>query len=118
MHVIRYFEEDTIVHVDCRVDPLSDIDVITTELVLADIQTLENRIARLDKQAKGDRKLQPLLDIAKKMIDHLNTGAPATLYSESGSDAYMELTRETKLISAKPVIYAANVDEAGLAEDN
>jgi ribosome-binding ATPase len=118
VHVVRCFEDDTIVHVDCRVDPLNDIDVINTELVLADIQTLENRIARLDKQAKGDRKLQPLLDIAKKMIDHLNTGAPATLFSESGSDAYMELTRETRLISAKPVIYAANVDEAGLAEDN
>ena len=118
VHVVRCFEDDTIVHVDCRIDPLSDIDVINTELVLADIQTLENRIARLDKQAKGDRKLQPLLDIAKKLLDHLNTGAPAILFSESASDAYMELTKETKLISAKPVIYAANVDEAGLAEDN
>ena len=118
VHVVRCFEDDTIVHVDCNVDPLSDIDVITTELVLADIQTLENRIARLDKQVKGDRKLQPLLDMAKKLLDHLNTGAPAILFSESGSEAFIELTKETRLISAKPVIYAANVDEAGIAEDN
>lgn len=118
VHVVRCFEDDTIVHVDSRVDPLSDIDVINTELVLADIQTLENRIARLDKQVKGDRKLQPLLDMAKKLLDHLNTGAPASLFSENGPDAYMELTKETRLISAKPVIYAANVDEAGIAADN
>jgi len=118
VHVVRCFEDDTIVHVDCNVDPLSDIDVINTELVLADIQTLENRIARLDKQVKGDRKLQPLLDMAKKLLDHLNTGAPAILFSESGSEAFIELTKETRLISAKPVIYAANVDEAGIAEDN
>ncbi len=118
VHVVRCFEDDTIVHVDCKVDPLSDIDVINTELVLADIQTLENRIARLDKQVKGDRKLQLLLDMAKKLLDHLNTGAPAILFSESGSEAFMELTKETRLISAKPVIYAANVDEAGIAEDN
>ena len=118
VHVVRCFEDDTIVHVDCKVDPLSDIDVINTELVLADIQTLENRIARLDKQVKGDRKLQPLLDMAKKLLDHLNTGAPAILFSESGSEAFIELTKETRLISAKPVIYAANVDEAGIAEDN
>lgn len=118
VHVVRCFEDDTIVHVDCKVDPLSDIDVINTELVLADIQTLENRIARLDKQVKGDRKLQLLLDMAKKLLDHLNTGAPAILFNESDSEAFIELTKETRLISAKPVIYAANVDEAGIAEDN
>ena len=86
--------------------------------MLADIQMLENRIARLDKQAKGDRKLQVLLDMAKRLLDHLNTGAPAILFDESGSDAFIELSKETRLISSKPVIYAANVDEAGIAEDN
>lgn len=118
VHVVRCFEDDTIVHVDCKVDPLNDIDVINTELVLADIQTLENRISRLDKQVKGDRKLQPLLDMATKLLEHLNTGSPAILFGDSGSEAFMELTKETRLISAKPVIYAANVDEAGIAEDN
>ena len=118
VHVVRCFENDTIVHVDGVVDPLRDIDVINTELVLADIQMLENRIARLDKQAKGDRKVQPLLDTAGRLLDHLNTGAPAILFNESGSDAFLDLTKETRLISLKPVIYAANVDEDGLGEDN
>lgn len=118
VHVVRCFEDDAIVHVDCNIDPIRDIDVINTELVLADIQTLENRIARLDKQAKGDRKLQVLLDTAKKLLEHLNTGAPAILFADSGSDSFIELTQETRLITSKPVIYAANVDEAGIAEDN
>jgi len=118
VHVVRCFEDDAIVHVDGAVDPLSDIDVINTELVLADIQTLENRILRLEKQARGDRKLQPLLDTAGRLLAHLNTGAPAALFSENGSDAFAELTKETRLISLKPVIYAANVDEDGLGEDN
>jgi GTP-binding protein YchF len=118
VHVVRCFEDDSIVHIDGNVDPLRDIDVVNTELVLADIQTLENRIARLDKQVRGDRKVQPLLDTAKKLLDHLNAGAPAALFSERESDAFIELSKETRLITLKPVIYAANVDEGGLAEDN
>ncbi|MBI5101752.1 MAG: redox-regulated ATPase YchF [Nitrospirae bacterium] len=118
VHVVRCFEDDAIIHVDGTVDPLRDIEVINTELVLADIQTLENRITRLDKQAKTDKKLQPLLEVSKRLLDHLNTGAPAILFAEKESEIFTELTRETRLISLKPVIYAANVDEAGLSEDN
>jgi ribosome-binding ATPase len=118
VHVVRCFESETIIHVDGNVDPLRDIEVINTELVLADIQTLENKISRLDKQARGDKKVQPLLDTAKKLLDHLNTGSPAISFNESASDTFMELTKEISLISLKPVIYAANVDEDGLAEDN
>jgi len=118
VHVVRCFEDDAIVHVDGTVDPLRDIEVINTELVLADIQTLENRLARLEKQAKTDRKLQPLFETAKRLLDHLNTGAPAILFAERESEVFAELTKETRLISLKPVIYAANVDEAGLAHDN
>jgi len=118
VHVVRCFEDDTIVHVDDSVNPLRDIDVINTELVLADIQTLENRIMRLDKQVKGDRKLQPVLDSSRKLLDHLNTGSPAILFSGKDTDAFRELTKDTRLITLKPVIYAANVDEAGLVRDN
>ena len=118
VHVVRCFEDDSIIHVDDSVNPLRDIEVINTELVLADIQTLENRIMRLEKQAKGDKKLQPMLDAARRLLDHLNTGAPAILFSEKDSDVFLEFTKETRLITLKPVIYAANVDEAGLAGDN
>jgi ribosome-binding ATPase len=118
VHVVRCFESETIIHVDGDVDPLRDIDVINTELVLADIQTMENRMARLEKQAKGDKKIQPLFEMAKKIIDHLNTGKPARSFDERESETFLELTREVRLISSKPVIYAANVDEDGLNEDN
>ncbi|MBI5640024.1 MAG: redox-regulated ATPase YchF [Nitrospirae bacterium] len=118
VHVVRCFEDDAVVHVEGSVDPLRDMDVINTELILADIQTLENRILRLDKQAKGDRRVQPLLDTAGRLLDHLNTGAPANLFEGRESEAFTELTKETRLISLKPVIYAANVDEKGLGKDN
>lgn len=118
VHVVRCFENDTIVHVDSNVDPLRDIEVINTELILADIQTIENRISRLEKQARGDRKLQPLLDMANNLLAHLNTGAPAILFEGKDADAFVELAKETRLITLKPVIFAANVDEDGLSEDN
>ncbi|MCE5194041.1 MAG: redox-regulated ATPase YchF [Nitrospiraceae bacterium] len=118
VHVVRCFEDENIIHVDGNIDPLRDIEVINTELVLADLQTLENSITRLDKQAKGDKKIQPLLDMAKKVFDHLSTGKPAVLFDERESDVFVELAKETRLITSKPVIYAANVDEKGLAEDN
>ncbi|MCE5311527.1 MAG: redox-regulated ATPase YchF, partial [Nitrospiraceae bacterium] len=118
VHVVRCFEDENIIHVDGSVDPLRDIDVINTELVLADMQTLENRMSRLEKQAKSDKKIQPLLNIAKGLLDHLATGKPAAAFGERETDLFKELTKETRLITLKPVIYAANVDEAGLAEDN
>lgn len=118
VHVVRCFESETIIHVDGTVDPLRDIEVINTELVLADMQTLETRISRLDKQVRGDKKAQPLLDMARKVLDHLNTGKPAISFSERESDSFIELTKEISLISLKPVIYAANVDEDGLGTDN
>lgn len=118
VHVVRCFENELIIHVDGTVDPLRDIEIINTELVLADIQTLENRIMRLDKQARGDKKAQPLLELAKRVIDHLGSGKPAVSFNERESETFRELTREISLLSLKPVIYAANVDEDGLSDDN
>lgn len=117
LHVVRCFEDENIIHVDGNVNPLRDIEVINTELILADIQAVENRVMRLEKLAKTDRKLQPLADTAKKLLGHLNIGEPAVTFSEKESDAFIELTKETRLITLKPVIYAANVDEDGLAGD-
>jgi hypothetical protein len=118
LHVVRCFEDENVIHVDGNVNPLRDIEVINTELILADIQTLENRVSRLEKLAKTDKKSQPLADTAKKLLEHLNTGEPAFTFSEKESDLFLELTKETPLITVKPVIYAANVDEDGLGADN
>ncbi|MBC8414566.1 MAG: redox-regulated ATPase YchF [Nitrospira sp.] len=118
VHVVRCFESESIVHVDGDVDPLRDIEVINTELVLADIQTLENRMKRLDKQVRIDKTLQPLFNSAKKLLEYLNTGKPASSFEDREADAFVDLMKDTGLISLKPMIYAANVDEDGLAEDN
>ena len=118
VHVVRCFESEEVIHVDGSVDPLRDIEVIESELILADIQALDNKISRLEKQARGDKKLQPQLDMAKKVIAHLNEGNPASNFSEHESDTFAEMTKDIRLISSKPMIYAANVDEDGLEEDN
>lgn len=118
VHVVRCFEDENIVHVEGSVNPLRDIETIETELILADIQTLENRILRLEKQVKGDKKAAPLLEMAKNLLGYLNSGKPAISFEKQSSEIYQELLKETRLISAKKVIYAANVDENGLTEDN
>lgn len=118
VHVVRCFDDENVVHVDGTIDPVRDIEVINTELILADIQSVENRMHKLEKQARGDKKVQPVVDMAKKVIEHLNQNKPVLLFEEKDSDAFIELTSEMRFITNKPVIYAANVDEDGLAEDS
>ncbi|MBX3177626.1 MAG: redox-regulated ATPase YchF [Candidatus Hydrogenedentes bacterium] len=118
VHVVRCFEDENVVHVHAKPDPKDDIEVIQTELLLADLQQLEKKIEKLKKQAKTDRKLQPQLDIAESLAKHLESGAPASNFAEREGDAYIALEQEMKFITAKTVIYAANVDEAGLGADN
>ncbi|GBE03368.1 ribosome-binding ATPase YchF [bacterium BMS3Abin09] len=118
IHVVRCFESEEVIHVDGSVNPLRDIEVINSELILADIQALENKISRLEKQTRGDKKLLPQLDMAKKTMEHLNDGNPASTFKEHESDTFIEMTKDIRLISSKPMIYAANVDEDGLETDN
>ncbi len=118
VHVVRCFEDSNVVHVDGSINPLGDIEVINTELLLADLQTVENRIQRIEKQARGDKKFQPMVDIAKELIDHLNEGKPVFTFSRKEEDSFFEMEKETRFLTNKKVIFAANVDEDGLAEDN
>ncbi len=112
-HVVRCFVNDDIVHVAGRIDPLSDIDVINTELALADLDTVERAHRRAEKDAKaGDKDAVRLRDLLKRMQDHLNTGAPArTLPLDALSER--PLLREFHLITLKPLMYVANVAEGG-----
>ncbi|MDR2734190.1 MAG: redox-regulated ATPase YchF [Spirochaetota bacterium] len=118
LHLVRCFDDANVIHVDGAVDPARDIAVIDTELVLADLQSLEKRIERLDKQARTDKKLVPQLELAKRLLAHLDTGAPASAFKDAASAEYESLNQEMRFVSGKPVIYGANVDEAALAEDN
>ncbi|MCJ1672851.1 MULTISPECIES: redox-regulated ATPase YchF [unclassified Rathayibacter] len=109
--VIRGFEDADVVHVDGKVDAASDMETINTELVLADLQTLEKAEARYEKELKG-KKIEPIvLETAKKAREFLDSGKPL-----SASSIELEPIRELGLLTAKPFIYVFNVDEAVLTD--
>jgi len=111
-HVVRAFDHRNVVHVDDKVDPKSDIEVISTELILADLQTIDNRLPKTQKEAKGNPKLRPVLDTLKRAQKLLNEGQLIS----SVSDLDLSHIQDLHLITAKPIIYLFNVDEAGLAD--
>jgi hypothetical protein len=110
-HVVRCFENDDIIHVNGRVSPLDDIETINIELALADLQSLEKRLERLKKTAKSNKDDAELLEAAEKLLKPLSEGIPARLTG-------LEVPKDLGLITGKPVIYVANVDEAALGVDN
>lgn len=111
IHVVRCFENDDIVHVNGKIDPLADIDTIETELMLADLESLEKQIKNLEKKAHGlDKNAIKLLENASIIRTNLTNGTPAR---NSGVDA-----KPFNLLTAKPVIYVCNVDEASAASGN
>ena len=110
--VVRAFADDDVVHVDGRVDPRSDIEVIETELILADMQTLEKAIPRLEKEARNNKDRKPLLDAAVAAQAVLDSGK--TLFS-AGADA--TVLRELNLMTTKPFLYVFNADESVLTDE-
>lgn len=116
LHVVRCFEDDNVVHVNARPDPADDIEVINTELALADLVQIEKRIANLERATKADKKLVPVLELAQRMADHVGTGQPLWNFAERDDEHFQTLNREIKFLTAKPVIYVANVDEETLAK--
>jgi GTP-binding protein YchF len=110
--VLRAFHDDDVVHVEGRVSPEEDMETINTELILADMQTLEKAIPRLQKEARNDKSKQPQLDAALAAQEHLNAGT--TIFA-SGMD--MVPLKELFLLTAKPFIYVINVDEAELVDE-
>ena len=118
LHVVRCFDDPNVVHVNAHPDPYDDISVINTELALADMQQLERRIERLEGQVKSDPRLEPLLMTARLVHDYLGTGEPLWAYAERDTDVVKTLVQEMRFLTAKPVLYAANVSEDDLGEDN
>lgn len=113
-HVVRCFENDVVVHVEGRVDPLDDIETINTELILADLSGLEKRVQNLQKKAKGgDKEAKEHLEMAQAIINVLEQGKPARAAEIEGV-----IPKDFGLITIKPVIYVANVGEGELSEDN
>ena len=114
-HVVRCFDDENVVHVHGSVDPEGDIETIDTELLLADLATVERRLERTNKAAKGGgAKLKAEAAELERLRDHLSDGSPARAYPRS------EVLAETlgTLITAKPTLYVANVDDESIAEGN
>ncbi|SDD01189.1 hypothetical protein SAMN05216174_106226 [Actinokineospora iranica] len=112
--VIRVFDDPDVVHVDGNVDPLADIETINTELILADLQTLEKALARLEKEARTRKEARPTLDAATKAKDILDGGR--TLFAAQ-SEVDLALLRELSLLTTKPFLYVFNADESVLTND-
>lgn len=118
VHVVRCFEDPNVVHVEGKIDPLSDIETINMELILSDMELLERRIQKTTKNMKGDKGLQKELDILNKVNAALEEGRSArTVELDDEEEAFV---RTLDLLSYKPIIYVANVseDEAGGAEND
>lgn len=116
VHVVRCFEDTNVVHVDGSIDPIRDIETINLELVFSDLEILERRIAKTGKMAKADKSLQKEVDVLQKLKDALEQGisARAVEFDTPEEKAFVD---SLTLLSAKPVLYAANVAEDDLADD-
>lgn len=113
IHVVRCFEDPDVVHVDGSVDPMRDIETINYELIFADLETVDKRIDKATKMLKGDKKYQAEIDVLNKIKECLEAGKPAR--SAEITDDEKALISDMSLLTAKPVIYAANVSEDELA---
>ena len=111
VHVVRCFDDVNVIHVEGSTDPIRDIEIINLELVMADMEMVERRIDKAKKAAKGDKKFLHEAEVFEGLLEHLDAGNSARTYECSDED--MELICTSDLLSLKPIIYAANMDEAG-----
>lgn len=118
LHVVRCFEDDNIVHVDGSIDPLRDREVITTELIIADLETVEKRLQKTTNQAKsGDKKIIAQVAFLEGVRDILDSGQPARVVTANDMEQ-KNLLKELCLLTDKPVLYVANVHEDDLVSGN
>lgn len=117
IHVVRCFVDDNVIHVDGSVNPIRDKEIIDTELILKDIDTVEKRVEKLKKAAKGgDKEETKRLEFAQGLMAHLEEDKPARSYKVEEDE--LELYNEMYLLTAKPILYVCNVDEASVIEGN
>jgi GTP-binding protein YchF len=116
VHVVRCFDDENITHVEGDIDPIRDIEIINLELILADLEVMTKRRDKLSKQLKGDKSLQKELNLANKVVEALENENPVR--SIEFSDEEKLLLKGFNLLTNKPVIYAANVEEDSLLDDS
>lgn len=117
VHVVRCFDDENVIHVEGSCDPLRDIDIIDLELIMADMEMVERRIEKAQKSAKaGDKKFKHEAEVFEALKAHLDEGKSARSFDCDEDD--MALIRTSDLLTLKPVIYAANMDEGGISSLN
>ena len=114
VHVVRCFDDENVIHVEGGADPIRDIDIIDLELIMADVEMVERRIDKAQKAAKGDKKFLREVEIFQGLLSWLNDGNAARSYS--CDDDTRAVIATSDLLTLKPVIYAANLDEAGFSD--
>ncbi len=114
VHVVRCFDDDNVIHVEGSTDPIRDIDIIELELVMADVEMVDRRIDKAQKAAKGDKKFLREVEVFTALRAWLNDGSPARTYDCDEDDRALIATSD--LLTLKPVIYAANLDEEGFRQ--
>ena len=120
IHVVRCFENSDITHVEGAIDPMRDIDIINTELMIADMQSLEKRVVAAEKKAKGnDKEAALFVKVASPALELLNQGKPASVaFPHNGNPDEIKAFKALNLLTAKPVLYVANVAESEAATGN
>lgn len=113
VHVVRCFDDDNVIHVEGSTDPKRDIDIIDLELIMADLEMVERRIDKASKAAKGDKKFMHEVEVFEALRAHLDSGKSARSFDCDEDDR--ELIMTSDLLTTKPIIYAANMDEDGVA---
>ncbi len=118
LHMVRCFDDGNITHVEGSIDPIRDVEIIESELILADIEQIEKKIEKLKREAKSKKDAAKKLEIATKIKEHLEEIKPLSNFELRDDETFQELDKELRFLSNKEVIYGANVDEDGLLEDN
>ena len=118
LHVVRCFEDPNVVHISESPHPKEDIEIIQLELILADLEQVDKKIDKLSRQIKGDKRLEPDLYLAGKIKEHLENGQSLAIFQQEDDSSYQKLNQEMRFLSAKPVIYAANIGEEYLNNEH
>ena len=116
VHVVRCFDDENVIHVEGSTDPIRDMDIIDLELIMADVEMVDRRIDKAQKAAKADKKFLHEAEVFEGLKSWLNDGQSARTYLEQVDEEDGALIATSELLSLKPVIYAANLDEDGFAD--
>ena len=114
VHVVRCFDDENIIHVEGRTAPVDDIEIINMELVMADMEMVERRIDKANKAAKGDKRYLREAEVFTALLAHLNEGKNARSFA--ADEEQRAIVNTAELLSLKPIIYAANLDEGGMTD--